>query len=95
MNDRAEILGFDRRKALLTVGIAVLLAAGAVTLVGRVADFDEVLSALRHADNAWFPVCLAGLLCAYAGYILGYREVARMHGAQLPIGRTAESSESV
>ena len=86
MNDRAEILGFDRRKALLTVGIAVLLAAGAVTLVGRVADFDEVLSALRHADNAWFPVCLAGLLCAYAGYILGYREVARMHGGpSLPI----------
>lgn len=86
MSARHEILGFDRRKAALTAGIALLLAVGAVTLVGRVADFDEVLSALRHADKAWFPVCLGGLLCAYAGYILGYREVARMHGGpSLPI----------
>jgi uncharacterized membrane protein YbhN (UPF0104 family) len=80
VNARREILGFDKRKAALTAAIALLLVAGAVTLVGQVADFDEVVTALRNADRIWFPVCLGGLLCAYTGYVLGYREVARMHG---------------
>jgi uncharacterized protein (TIRG00374 family) len=79
-------MDIDRGKAVITIGLALLLAAGAVTLVGRVADFDEILSALRHANRAWFPVCLGGLLCAYTGYVLGYREVARMHGGpSLPL----------
>jgi uncharacterized membrane protein YbhN (UPF0104 family) len=86
VSSRNEILGIDKGKAVLTVLFAVLLAAGTFTLVGRVADFDEILAALQHADKAWFPVCLGGLLCAYAGYILGYREVARMHGGpSLPV----------
>jgi uncharacterized membrane protein YbhN (UPF0104 family) len=80
MSHRTEILGVDKRKALASVGIALLLAVGAVTLVGKLADFDELLAALRKADKTWFPICLAGLVSAYAGYILGYREVARMHG---------------
>jgi uncharacterized membrane protein YbhN (UPF0104 family) len=51
-----------------------------------VADFDELTRALRRADKSWFPVCLAGLVAAYAGYILGYKEVARMHGGpRLPL----------
>jgi uncharacterized membrane protein YbhN (UPF0104 family) len=83
---RDEILGLDRRKAIAGVAIALLLVVGAVTLVGQVADFDEVLEALRQADKPWFPVCLAGLLFAYTGYVLGYREVARMHGGpSLPL----------
>jgi uncharacterized membrane protein YbhN (UPF0104 family) len=86
VSQRREILGLDRRKTALTAVVALLLVVGAVTLVGRVADFDEILGALRDADKAWFPVCLGGLLCAYAGYILGYREVARMHGGpSLPL----------
>src|SRR4029453_7271976 len=37
-------------------------------------------------DKLWFPVCLVGLFCAYTGYVLGYREVARMHGGpSLPL----------
>jgi uncharacterized membrane protein YbhN (UPF0104 family) len=80
VSERREILGLDRRKAALTIMLALLLAVGAVTLVGKVADFDDMLDAVRRADKAWFPVCLGGLVCAYAGYILGYREVARMHG---------------
>jgi uncharacterized membrane protein YbhN (UPF0104 family) len=75
-----EVFGLDKRKALAGVAIAMLLAVGAVALVGQVADFDEVLEALRQADKLWFPVCLVGLFCAYTGYVLGYREVARMHG---------------
>jgi uncharacterized membrane protein YbhN (UPF0104 family) len=90
VSDHDEILGFDKRKALLSVVIALLLAAGAVGLVGKVADFDKLMSALRAADKTWFPVCLAGLVAAYAGYILGYREVARMHGGpRLPLWTVA------
>jgi uncharacterized membrane protein YbhN (UPF0104 family) len=81
-----EFLGLDRRKALVSVAIALLLAVGAVSLVGKIADFDALTHALRDANKAWFPVCLAGLVAAYAGYILGYREVARMHGGpRLPL----------
>jgi uncharacterized membrane protein YbhN (UPF0104 family) len=80
VSQRSEILGLDKRKALGSAFVAILLAVGAVTLVGKAADFDEIEAALRSADKRWFPVCLAGLVAAYAGYILGYREVARMHG---------------
>jgi uncharacterized membrane protein YbhN (UPF0104 family) len=77
---RGETLRLDRRKAALTVVVALLLAVGAIGLVGQAADFGKLEAALRSADKSWFPVCLAGLVAAYAGYILGYREVARMHG---------------
>ena len=90
MSERDEVLGLDRRRALASLGIALLLAIGAVTLVGKVADFDELVEALRRADRLWFPICLAGLVCAYVGYILGYREVARMHGGpRLPLWTVA------
>jgi uncharacterized membrane protein YbhN (UPF0104 family) len=90
LSTRSEIVRLDKRRAFFTVGIALLLAVGTVTLVGRAADFDEILDALRQADKLWFPVCLVGLFCAYAGYILGYREVARMHGGpSLPLWTVA------
>jgi uncharacterized membrane protein YbhN (UPF0104 family) len=86
LSTRSEIFGLDKRRALVTVAFALLLAVGAVALIGKVADFDEMLDAVRRADKDWFPVCLGGLVCAYAGYILGYREVARMHGGpSLPL----------
>jgi glycosyltransferase 2 family protein len=91
VRDREEILGFERRKALLSVAATVVLAVAAVSLIGHVADFDEVLTALRQADRRWFAVCLAGLVCAYAGYILGYREIARAHGGpRLPLTMVAQ-----
>jgi uncharacterized membrane protein YbhN (UPF0104 family) len=86
LSTRSEIFGLDKRRALFTLAVALLPAVGAVTLIGKVADFDEILDALGRADKDWFPVCLGGLVCAYAGYILGYREVARMHGGpSLPL----------
>jgi uncharacterized membrane protein YbhN (UPF0104 family) len=75
-----EILGVDRRKAVLSTVVALLLAIGAVALIGKAASLDEILEALHEADKSWIPICLAGLVAAYGGYMLGYREVARMHG---------------
>ena len=81
-----NILGIDTKRALITIVVAVILVVGAFSLIGKVADFDEILEALEAADRKWFPICLAGLVCAYAGYIAGYREIARMHdGPNLPV----------
>jgi glycosyltransferase 2 family protein len=82
---RDNILGIDAKRALITIVIAVLLLVGAISLIGKAADFDEIVEALDAANRKWFPICLAGLVCAYAGYIAGYREIARMHeGPNLP-----------
>jgi uncharacterized protein (TIRG00374 family) len=90
MAERENVLGIDAKRALITLAIAVILLVGAFALVGKVADFDEILNALEQADRKWFPICLAGLVCAYVGYIAGYREVARMHGGpSLPLWTVA------
>jgi uncharacterized protein (TIRG00374 family) len=86
MRERENILGIDAKKALITIVVAVLLLIGAFSLIGKAADWDEIGEALEAANRHWFPICLAGLMCAYAGYIAGYREIARMHGGpNLPI----------
>jgi uncharacterized membrane protein YbhN (UPF0104 family) len=86
MAQRENVLGIDARKALLTIVVAVVLVVGVVSLIGKFADFDELRDALEAANRQWFPICLAGLVCAYAGYIAGYREIVRMHGGpNLPI----------
>jgi uncharacterized protein (TIRG00374 family) len=86
MRERENILGIDAKKALITIVVAVLLLIGAFSLIGKAADWDEIGEALEAANRHWFPICLAGLVCAYAGYIAGYREIARMHGGpNLPI----------
>ena len=90
MRERENILGIDAKKALITIVIAVILLIGAFSLIGKAADWDEIVQALERANRQWFPICLAGLVCAYAGYILGYREVARMHGGpSLPLWTVA------
>jgi len=75
-----DILGFDRRKAVITGVIAAVLAIGAVALLGEVAHYDRILAALRDANKAWFPVCILGESIAYTGYILAYRDLARADG---------------
>lgn len=86
MAQRDNILGIDAKRALITIVVAVILLVGAFGLIGKAADFGEILDALEAADRRWFPICLAGLVCAYAGYIAGYREIARMHdGPNLPL----------
>ena len=90
MRERENILGIDAKRALITIVIAVILLVGVFSLIGKAADWDEIVQALEKANRQWFPICLAGLVCAYAGYILGYREVARMHGGpSLPLWTVA------
>jgi undecaprenyl-diphosphatase len=75
-----EPFSVDKRKALIAVVLALLLAGGAFAVVGQVAHFGELRRAFRHADKLWLPVCAVGQLLAYLGYILAYHAVARASG---------------
>src|SRR5438874_12907475 len=75
-----EIFGIDRRKAILTGVVALALAVAAVFGIGQVTSLHHVGRALGHGNHAWFPVCLAGALLAYVGYVCAYRDVARVNG---------------
>jgi uncharacterized membrane protein YbhN (UPF0104 family) len=77
---RDEIFGIDRRKAIVTLLIGVVIVAVAVFFIGQVASFPKMVRALRHADRIWFVVCLVGEIVAYLGYIAAYRDVARVDG---------------
>jgi uncharacterized membrane protein YbhN (UPF0104 family) len=73
-------LGISRRPFLISIAVAAALVAGAAGLIGQVTDFGEMTRAASEADLLWLPVCLAGELLAYMGYLLAYRDVARVRG---------------
>jgi uncharacterized membrane protein YbhN (UPF0104 family) len=75
-----EIFGIDRRKAILTGVAALVLAVAAVVGIGQITSLHHIARALGRGDHSWFPLCLAGALLAYAGYVAAYRDVARFDG---------------
>jgi uncharacterized protein (TIRG00374 family) len=78
-----QIFGFDRKKALLSVVIGLVLVVAAVAGIGQITSFHKMVTALRDADTIWFPVCLAGELLAYVGFIAAYRDIARVDGGPI------------
>ena len=80
---RQEIFGIDRKKALFSVVVGLVLVVAAVAGIGQITSFHKMIKALRDADTIWFPVCLAGELLAYAGFIAAYRDVARVDGGPI------------
>lgn len=80
---RQEIFGIDRKKALLSVVVGLVLVVAAVAGIGQITSFHKMVQALRDADTIWFPVCLGGELLAYAGFIAAYRDVARVDGGPI------------
>jgi uncharacterized protein (TIRG00374 family) len=86
VNRYAEFRGIDRRKAVVTAVLALLLAILVVGVIGQVTSFHDMMEALRDANDWWFPLCLAGEIAAYAGYIAAYRDIARVDGGpRLPV----------
>lgn len=67
------------RTALLVVA-GIVLAVGAVALIGRKADYDTMLDALHAAEKGWFPLCLAAEAVSYLGYVLAFRDTVRVEG---------------
>lgn len=72
--------GISRRRFLVSIAVAALLVAGAAGLIGQIADLGKLTKAASQAQLVWLPVCLAGELLAYLGYVLAYRDVARVGG---------------
>ncbi|MBV8259235.1 MAG: flippase-like domain-containing protein, partial [Actinobacteria bacterium] len=67
----------------LAVGAALSIAASVA--VAWHAGFHEVADHARHVNPLWFAVALAGAVAAHIGYMLAFREVARVDDG-LPIG---------
>ena len=80
----------DRHPAqhVLLVGVGAGLALGAAVGIAWAAGFEDVLHELRHFDPIWLPVAFGMELAAYLGYVVAYREVARVEGGpRLGLGR--------
>ena len=60
------------------VALGALLSAAAIIGVAWAAGFDAVAERMRNVDAVWLPIALAAEALAYVGYVLAYREVARV-----------------
>lgn len=65
---------------VLLIGIGAALALGAAVGIAWTAGFGRVFDVLRDANPVWLPVAFGMELIAYVGYVVAYREVARLAG---------------
>ena len=67
------------------IALGAALSAAAIIGVSWAAGFSAVADRLRHVDASWLPLAVAAEVLAYVGYVLAYREVARVEdGPSLP-----------
>jgi hypothetical protein len=67
-----------RAESLVFVVASTLIALGTLFAVTWVAGFDHVAARLRAVDPVWFATAFGAQVVAYLGYVLAYREVARV-----------------
>ncbi|PWU24429.1 MAG: hypothetical protein C5B48_06335 [Candidatus Rokuibacteriota bacterium] len=82
----------EGRHELLALFVALAAVAALAALVGVswAAGWDAVLDRLRKPQPEWFAVALGAEVLAYAGYVLAYREVARVErGPELRLPQAA------
>jgi uncharacterized membrane protein YbhN (UPF0104 family) len=85
----AEQVARPRRLALAVVAAGVL-STGALIGVASTVGFDTIWRQFLHWHWIWLPVAFAGEVCAYLGYTLAYREVARAEqGPELEVPQAA------
>jgi len=78
----------DPAQHALLVLIGAALALGAAIGIAWAAGFGRVLHQLGHVDPIWLPVAFGMEVAAYFGYVVAYREVARVEGGpRLGLGR--------
>jgi uncharacterized membrane protein YbhN (UPF0104 family) len=68
------------REMVLFIALGGALSVAAIVGVSWAAGFGAVADHLRHVDAIWLPLALAAEAVAYVGYVLAYREVARVEG---------------
>src|SRR5207244_909908 len=75
---------------MLLIALGAALALGTTVAMAWVAGFDDVWARLRDVHLLWIPIALGGQVVAYLGYMLAYREVARVErGPQFGVMRLA------
>jgi uncharacterized membrane protein YbhN (UPF0104 family) len=82
------------RESLVFVVGSTLLALATLFAVTWVAGFDQVAARLRAVHPIWFLVALGAETVAYIGYVLSYREVARVERGPDMNARTALAAVS-
>jgi uncharacterized membrane protein YbhN (UPF0104 family) len=68
------------RRLLLALLGGAALVAGAVALIGHVAQFSRLRDGLRDMSPWWLALAVCGKATGYGGYVAAYRDVARMLG---------------
>lgn len=77
-------------EVFLFIGLGLALALGTTVGVAWAAGFGDVLHRLGHPQPLWIGLALAGQVVAYFGYMLAYREVARVErGPELGLMKLA------
>src|SRR6187551_665772 len=77
-------------EVFLFIGLGLALALGTTVGVAWAAGFGDVLHRLGHPQPLWMGLALAGQVVAYFGYMLAYREVARVErGPELGLMKLA------
>jgi uncharacterized membrane protein YbhN (UPF0104 family) len=89
-----RITGLIRRgryEPLIVFVVVAALAAFAATIgVSWAAGWNDVLDRLQRPSPVWFAAAFGAELVAYAGYVVAYREVARVErGAELQLPQAA------
>ncbi|HET6963494.1 MAG TPA: lysylphosphatidylglycerol synthase transmembrane domain-containing protein [Acidimicrobiales bacterium] len=75
-----------RRRTIVAVVAAVLLAAGVWLLIGEVANFSKLGHALQRLGPVWLTASVAGAVVGYAGYALLFQALARVaDGPAVPL----------
>jgi uncharacterized membrane protein YbhN (UPF0104 family) len=70
------------------IALGAALATAAFVGVAWAAGLGAVAQSLHRVDAIWLPAALAAEALAYVGYVLAYREVARVEGGpRLPPSR--------
>jgi uncharacterized protein (TIRG00374 family) len=70
----------DKQKAAITAVIALAVGLVVIGGLGQVADYHKMATALEASGKGWIALGLLGELAAYVGYVMAYRDVARVDG---------------
>jgi uncharacterized membrane protein YbhN (UPF0104 family) len=72
----------------ILIGVGATLAGAALIGVAWTAGFEQVLDVGDHVNGIWLPIALGMEIAAYLGYIVAYREIARVEGGpEIGMGR--------
>ncbi|HET7146108.1 MAG TPA: lysylphosphatidylglycerol synthase domain-containing protein [Gaiellaceae bacterium] len=75
---RKSHLDRSRAASLAFVVASSAIAVAGLFLVAWIAGFDHVAARMRAIEPVWFATAFVAQIIAYGGYVLAYREVARV-----------------